>query len=340
MTTLRLGVRSRLLAAIVVAVAVGLAVAVAAFSFLLGQRLDASATSLARSEAEAAVSALEIRDNELIPPEWPDEEAHNSKIWVFAGSNVLEAPNATEGVDVAARSLAEGAERSLDVGDEARLYAIPVVRENVRYGTVVAAVPLAPYEETGHTALIGSFILAILVLGSVTLLSWWMLGRALLPVSRMTEDAAAWGEEDLDRRFGLGEPYDELTRLAATLDNLLERIAASLRHEQRLTAELSHELRTPLARIHGQAELMLSRERAPDEYRSALAAILSNAAQMTRTVETLVAAARQEAGLVMTTSDLRDAVQAAVSNVRESGTAVDFASRCPLNPLASRPTRS
>ena len=65
----------------------------------------------------------------------------------------------------------------------------------------------------------------------------------------MTEDAASWSEHDLDRRFDLGEPYDELTRLAATLDGLLERIAASLRHEQRFTAELSHELRTPLARI-------------------------------------------------------------------------------------------
>ena len=103
----------------------------------------------------------------------------------------------------------------------------------------------------------------------------------------MTEDAAAWSEHDLDRRFGLGEPYDELTRLAATLDSLLERIAASLRHEQRFTAELSHELRTPLARISGEAELMLRRERTPDEYRAALAAIQRSVDQMTRTVRRL-----------------------------------------------------
>ena len=69
----------------------------------------------------------------------------------------------------------------------------------------------------------------------------------------MTEDAAAWSEHDLDRRFELGEPYDELTRLAATLDALLDRLAASMRHEQRFTAELSHELRTPLARISAEA---------------------------------------------------------------------------------------
>ncbi len=38
---------------------------------------------------------------------------------------------------------------------------------------------------------------------------------------------------DLDRRFDLGPPNDELTSLAATLDGLLARIAASRRHEQR-----------------------------------------------------------------------------------------------------------
>ena len=145
-----------------------------------------------------------------------------------------------------------------------------------------------------------------------------MLGRALLPVSRMTESAEAWSEHDLERRFDLGEPYDELTRLGTTLDGLLERIAASLRHEQRFTAELSHELRTPLARMRGETELMLGRPRSTDEYREALEAIQRNVDQMTRTVEALVAAARHEAGLERTTSDARDAVVAVAQHLRES----------------------
>ena len=111
----------------------------------------------------------------------------------------------------------------------------------------------------------------------------------------MTEDAAAWSEHDLDRRFELGDPYDELTRLAATLDALLDRLAASMRHEQRLTAELSHELRTPLARISAEAELALSRPRTGDDYRAGMEAIGRSAEQMTRTIDALMAAARQEA---------------------------------------------
>ena len=109
-----------------------------------------------------------------------------------------------------------------------------------------------------------------MLLGAVALLSHWILGKALLPVSRMTDDAAAWSDHDLDRRFDRGEPYDELTRLAATLDAMLERLSASLRHEQRLTAELSHELRTPLARIAAETELALRRDRTEEDYRESL----------------------------------------------------------------------
>lgn len=329
----RLGIRSRLLVAVVGAVAVALALAVTAFSLLLQQRLSASATALAKGQAAAELSSLEIQDGTLLPPEAPDEATLGSQIWVFAGSTVLESPSVPKEVDRAARSLAGGAERSLDIGKTTRLYALPVVEGGVRRGTVVSAVSLAPYRDTGRTALVGSIILAVLVLGAVAALSWWMLGRAFLPVSRMTEDAARWSERDLDQRFDLGEPYDELTQLAATLDGLLERIAASVRHEQRFTAELSHELRTPLARAKGQAELMLRREREPEEYRAALDAIGGNIDEMTRTVESLVAAARQEAGHQRSTSDARDAVGAVVSSAREANPSADIGVELPSEPV-------
>ena len=329
----RLGVRSRLLVATVAAVAVALAIALAAFSFLLGQRLSASATSLAKAQAEAELSSVLIQDGKLVAPEGPEDSAAPSQVWVFSGSRVLEAPSVSSEIDQAARSLSIGPQRSLDIREETRLYALPIVKNGVRYGTVVSAVSLDPYEETGNTALIGALLLALLVLAAVTVLARWMLGRALLPVSRMTEDAAAWSEHDLDQRFHKGEPYDELTRLAATLDRLLERIAASLRHEQRFTAEVSHELRTPLARISGEAELTLRRERTTDEYREALAAIQRAADQMTHTVETLVAAARQEAGLAGATSDARDAVQAAASHAREAAPEFDVRVTLPAEPV-------
>ncbi len=180
---------------------------------------------------------------------------------------------------------------------------------------------LDPYDETATIAFVGSVVLAVALLAAVAVLTHWILGKALLPVSRMTDDAAAWSDHDLDQRFDQGEPYDELTQLASTLDALLERLSASLRHEQRFTAELSHELRTPLAKIAAESELALARPRTNESYRDSLGAVSRNAEQMTRTVEALVAAARQEAGLSRSTTDARQGVQLAAEGVGDDALA-------------------
>ena len=331
----RLGVRTRLLATIVGVVALALALAVTAFTILLTHQLSTNATSRAKAQAEAELSALDIQGGKIVTRETLDEGTLGSQVWVFAGTRVVEAPStrlAGRAIQDLARALANGPEGFRDLHGTARLYALPVVENGTRYGTVVSAVSLEPYKETRDTALTGSLILTGLLLAAITLLSRWMLGRALRPVSQMTTDAAAWSEHDIDRRFELGEPYDEITRLAATLDGLLARIAASFRHEQRFTAELSHELRTPLARIAGQVDLMLRRDRSSDEYRSALTAIGRNAGEMTRTVDALAAAARHEAGLSNSTCDARGAVRQAIDNIRPHAGNIDVHLTLPPEP--------
>ena len=127
------------------------------------------------------------------------------------------------------------------------------------------------------------------------MLTWITVGRALDPVREMTASAAEWSESDPDRRFGATPRPDELGDLARTFDALLGRVAASLRHEQRLSAELSHELRTPLARIVAEVELLQRRERSPEDRNEAYAVVARSAEQMSGILETLMAAARAEA---------------------------------------------
>ncbi len=188
--------------------------------------------------------------------------------WIFAGPRALERPRASQRLQETAESLAGGPARAFTEHDT-RFYALPIFRDGTRYGTVVAAIPLDAYDETERTGFVSSLVFAFALLAVGLVITRWILGKALLPVSRMTEDASKWSDSDIDRRFDFGEPYDELTRLGATLDALLDRLASSLRHEQRLTAELSHELRTPLARIAAEAELALNRPREPEDYRQA-----------------------------------------------------------------------
>jgi signal transduction histidine kinase len=147
----------------------------------------------------------------------------------------------------------------------------------------------------------------------------------------MTRQAADWSEHDIDRRFALGPPRDELTQLASTLDGLLDRLATSLRHEQRLSAEISHELRTPLASIVAEAQFALRHGQEAEESRATLETILQHARQLGQTLDTLMAAARAQLDPRLTTSDARACARAAIALVDRDG--VEISVRSPDHPV-------
>jgi len=303
--------RGRLLWSAVGAVAVVLAALTIGFNIVLEDRLETDARNVLESRAAGELSALKIERGNLVPAETPDDSVLESQIWVFQGNRALERPRASAPVDRAAASLAGGPRRTLDA-HSTRLYALPVVRSGQRLGTVVSAVSLEPYTETQHTALIASVIIALAALATVAAVANRLISRALRPVSLMTSQAAEWSERDLDRRFSLGEPHDELTQLAATLDGLLDRLAATLRHEQRFSAELSHELRTPLANVIAEAQFAMRHARETDEYRAGFEQVLQSATQMNRILDTLMAAARAQLDPQRTTSDVVACARAAI----------------------------
>jgi two-component system, OmpR family, sensor kinase len=301
------GIRKRLQLVVVAAVAVAVAALLIGFNLLLANSLDSSARDLLRSRAAAQLSLLRSNHGQLSFVDVPDAAGPDANVWVFSEGRLIEHPRAGSRANAAALLLSTGSARFLDLpGSDTRFYAKPVVIAKKRVGTVVVAGSLAPYEATRRFALFGSLVFGGLILVLVALAARWLLASSLRPVQRMTRQAATWSERDLDQRFGLGKPRDELTELAATLDGLLDRLAASLRREQRFSAELSHELRTPIARVIAETELALRREREPEDYRAALEVVHRSAEQLSRIVDALVAAARAEAGPVKGTADAYD----------------------------------
>jgi len=291
-------VRRRLLLAVATAMLAALLVVTVSFNVLLRRSLDGDATSLARARAVAALATLDVTTGQVAVTETPDNAVPDAQAWVFAGQREIETPPAAAAAAAAAaRQMAAGARDAVSdpPATGVRLVAVPIATGARRIGTVVAQISLAPYTRSARIALVASTLLAVVAFLGALLAARWILRRALTPVTSMTRQAADWSARDLDRRFALGAPYDELSELAATLDRLLDRIAASVRREQRFSAEISHELRTPLARIVAEADLALRRDRDPDEYRDALTAMRRNADEMGRIVEALVAAARHEA---------------------------------------------
>ncbi|HWX09221.1 MAG TPA: ATP-binding protein [Gaiellaceae bacterium] len=300
----RFGIRTRLEFVVVAAVAAAVAVLLIGFNLILANSLDRSSRDLLRQRATAQLSFLKSTGGQLSLVDVPDAAGPDANVWVYSGSRLIEQPRAGARARAAALALSTGPQRFLDLNDsDTRLFSKPVIVDGRRVGTVVVASALAPYEATRTVALVGSLVLGGLVLVLVGLAAHWLLASSLRPVQRMTRQAATWSERDLDQRFALGKPRDELTELAATLDGLLDRLAASLRREQRFSAELSHELRTPIARVIAETELALRRDRSPEDYRAALEVVHRSAELLSRIVDALVAAARIEAGPVKGTAD-------------------------------------
>jgi signal transduction histidine kinase len=132
--------------------------------------------------------------------------------------------------------------------------------------------------------------LAIAALGG-----YFLAMRSLAPVAQMTEAASRIEAENLSDRIAVGNPSDELGRLATVLNALLERLDRSFQQQKQLLADTSHELRTPVTIIRSEAEVTLSRQRDPEEYRKALEVIRSESAHLTSLIEGVLLVARAEA---------------------------------------------
>lgn len=110
-------------------------------------------------------------------------------------------------------------------------------------------------------------VLALVGLGLLALLvaAFWLLARsALRPVESMRSHAEHLGDSEL---LPVGRGDDEITRLARTLNDMVERVRRGAEREQRMVSDAAHELRTPLASL--RAELELARRHADDPDRLA-----------------------------------------------------------------------
>jgi signal transduction histidine kinase len=310
----RFSLRTRLTIVVTVVAAITLAVLTAGFNLLLRSNLNSDANRVLQARASAALEGVSVQQGSVRVKESPDRTAPDTQVWIYSGSRAVERPVVPSSVQRLADSLAGGPRtHAEDSSTDLRLFAVPVAQGPSRLGTVVAAISLEPYERSASRALTASLIYAGAALLLVVIATRLIVTRALRPVAQMTAEAADWSEHDLDHRFNVGEPTDELTQLAATFDSMLARLASSLRHEQLLSAELSHELRTPLAAIVTEAELALRRHRGDEEYREALGEIASRASQMQGTLETLMAAARAESRQDLGTAQAEEVGEQAIA---------------------------
>jgi len=135
---------------------------------------------------------------------------------------------------------------------------------------VVTGADLRPIADT--QAALARLLLGVgLTIGSASLFGGWLLaGRALRPVDRLIDDAAALGPGDLDQRLARPLRMDEVGSLTLTLNGMLDRIAESVERQRLFVAMASHELRTPLAALRAGLEIVEQDGASLADYQDAL----------------------------------------------------------------------
>jgi signal transduction histidine kinase len=162
----------------------------------------------------------------------------------------------------------------------------------------VAAViaPLAPLQ-TEHAVMVRAMTLGVLVALIGASAGGWLIGRLTLkPLSRMAEQTRQINERNPRDRLQAPPVDDELGRLAAAFNALLDRLASALTSQKQFMADASHQLRTPVSVIRTATQVTLAKEaRSADEYRESLVIIGEQATRLARLVDAMFLLARAEA---------------------------------------------
>ncbi len=123
---------------------------------------------------------------------------------------------------------------------------------------------------------------------------WWMVGRALRPLQKISATAVDIAEGKRDKRIELAGNQSELNQLAQVLNHTFDELEAAMERQRQFTGNASHELRTPLTVILSETQRMLKREREAGEYRESMEICQQAGLRMKVLVEGLLLLARQE----------------------------------------------
>jgi signal transduction histidine kinase len=256
----RLSLRARLLAlgvaGVAVALALGSVVLYAVLTFTLNRTVDDGAFATGR-----AVAAM-VSEN-TVPNPLP-----------VSGSQVVQVVNGS-GAVVSASVSADRLTPLLRPTELARALAgqrisIPGARAGLS-GTmhaialqagpppasrsIIVAVPVNDVEQSQRVLRVTLLFAYTPLVVIMALIAWQVIGSALRPVETLRSGAARISGSDQDERLDVPESADEIRALALTLNDMLDRLAASRGRQRAFVADAAHELRSPLTSMRTQLEV-------------------------------------------------------------------------------------
>ncbi len=149
--------------------------------------------------------------------------------------------------------------------------------------------------ETQRARIILAFAALVACL-AVIIASIFIARSATDPIVRLTAAMDAIGSDRLDRRLRWRRS-DELGKLAATFDAMLDRLQDAFARERQFISDASHELKTPLTVINANAQLIRRwGDRDPVVKAESLDAIVDESSRLAEMVSGMLVLAKADSG--------------------------------------------
>ena len=176
-----------------------------------------------------------------------------------------------------------------------RVITMPILLGGQLINLVQVGTSLEAVQETLRNLKIFLFTAVPSALIFAALFARFMARRALKPISRIIDTAREIGQgQELSKRIPVLKIKDELGQLALTFNKMMNRLENSFAQMRQFSSDASHELRTPLTVLKGQNELILRKQRKPEEYQEVISSNLEEINYMSKVLEDLFVLSRSD----------------------------------------------
>ena len=280
-----------------IVVTIALVVGAAGLIAALRRTMVDELTEAARAQAADVVGQLEAGRPPVLEVAGADEQL--IQVMTPAGAVVAASPNMTGRPAVVRLAPGQSARVVTPLDDDEFVAVAEGAQTSDGPRIVLVARALVDVLDT-TTVITRLLVIGLpLMVAVVALTTWFAVGRALAPVEAIRCEVDAISAAQLHRRVPRPKADDEIGRLAATMNRMLERLESARNSQRRFVSDASHELRSPITTIRQHAEVALAhpeRVTAPE----LAEVVLAEQQRMQRLVEDLLLLARVDEHVPLT----------------------------------------
>src|SRR6266404_2822352 len=183
-----------------------------------------------------------------------------------------------------------------DYAVDSKLFSLAATNETVDERPYTIQIAQDRSADEGFRKQFRALFVLMLALGLIAsaLVAITVTRRGLSPLAKMRRMFERVQPAHLGERIEPTAWPIELQPLAISFDHMLERLEDSFNRLSQFSADLAHELRTPIGNMLGEAQVTLTRERKPDEYRTVIESTAAECERLSGIIDNLLFLARAD----------------------------------------------